>query len=164
MPRRAGGPEAAGWMAAVPPPRFTLFSPAPRTMPRRRTEQDMSADFFAVAQTRLSWIGARQSVLAQNIANADTPGFRPRDLTPFAAVLAGQDVTPATTRPNHLTSRGLLAAYTRTPPRERAPDGNAVSIEDELTKVADDETNAALVDNLWKTYMNMYMTALGHGG
>jgi flagellar basal-body rod protein FlgB len=46
-------------------------------------------------------------------------------------------------------------------PAERAPDGNAVSVETELTKVADDETNAALVGNLWKSYMGMYLNALG---
>lgn len=125
---------------------------------------DQAGDIFALAQQRLAWIGARQSVLAQNIANADTPDYRPRDISPFAAVLAGAQLAPATTQPNHLTGRGLLAAYTRTQPQERVPDGNGVSIETELTKVAEGETNAALTGNLWKTYMNMYMTALGHNG
>jgi flagellar basal body rod protein FlgB len=55
-----------------------------------------------------------------------------------------------------------LASLTRELPSERAPDGNAVSVEGELTKVAQNETNAGLVGNLWKTYMGMYMTALGH--
>jgi flagellar basal-body rod protein FlgB len=124
----------------------------------------MTADVFALAEARLGWIGQRQALLAQNIANADTPGYRARDLTPFAAVLAGQELAPTVTQPNHLSGRGLLASYARTVPRERAPDGNEVNVEDELTKVADGETNAGLVGNLWKTYMGMYMTALGRSG
>ena len=47
---------------------------------------------------------------------------------------------------------------------ERAPDGNAVSLEGEMTKVAQDDTSQALVGNLWKTYMGMFMTALGKSG
>ena len=122
------------------------------------------ADIFALAEARLGWIGQRQSLLAQNIANADTPGYRARDLTPFATILAGEQLAPTTTSPSHLSGRGLLAASLRTTPAARAPDGNTVSTEDELTKVADGETNAALVGNLWKTYMGMYLTALGRSG
>jgi flagellar basal body rod protein FlgB len=44
---------------------------------------------------------------------------------------------------------------------ERAPDGNTVSVEDELTHVADNETQQGLVGNIWKTYMGMFMTVLG---
>jgi len=122
------------------------------------------ADLFALAEARLGWIGQRQTVLAQNIANADTPGYRARDVVPFATVLAGAQLAPEVTQPNHFAGRGLLASYSQTVPRERTPNGNAVQTEDELTKVADGETNAGLVGNLWKTYMSMYMTALGRSG
>lgn len=37
---------------------------------------------FGMLKTKMRWHQARQSVLAQNIANADTPGFRPSDLKP----------------------------------------------------------------------------------
>jgi flagellar basal-body rod protein FlgB len=55
------------------------------------------------------------------------------------------------------------AGVHRTARGERAPDGNAVGLEDQMTKVADDESAQALTGNLWKTYMGMFMTALGHG-
>ena len=41
-----------------------------------------------LAETRLRWLDRRQEVLARNISNADTPGYRARDVTPFAQILA----------------------------------------------------------------------------
>jgi flagellar basal-body rod protein FlgB len=122
------------------------------------------ADLFAMAEQRLEWIDQRQRVLAQNIANADTPNYQPRDLKPFDELVRDQPVAPAMTNSMHLQGPVQLASLTRDVPAERAPDGNAVSVEGQLTKVAQDETNSAMVGNLWKTYMSMYMTALGHGG
>jgi len=121
----------------------------------------VSSDVFALAERRLEWIDQRQRVLAQNIANADTPDYQAHDLSPFEKLLSNAPITPSLTNPRHM--RGLLqdAALTRVLPAERAPDGNAVSVENELTKVADDETNAALVGNLWKSYMGLYLNALG---
>ena len=121
------------------------------------------ADLFALAEQRLEWIDQRQRVVAQNIANADTPNFQPRDLTPFDQLMRNQPVAPAQTNALHMAGRVELASLKQEAPAERSPDGNGVGIEGQLTKVAQDETNAALVGNLWKTYMGMYMTALGHG-
>ena len=121
----------------------------------------VSSDVFALAERRLEWLDQRQQVLAQNIANADTPDFQARDLSPFETLLAPAPVGPTLTNARHLRGRVQDASLTRSVPEERAPDGNAVNVETELTKVADDETNAALVGNLWKSYMGLYLTALG---
>jgi flagellar basal-body rod protein FlgB len=124
----------------------------------------MAADIFALAERRLAWIDQRQQVLAQNIANVDTPAYRARDLSPFQQLLGAPPVTPAQTNPLHLAGLRSPLAGTQTRPTERAPDGNAVNLEGELTKVAQDETDSALVGNLWKSYMGMYLNALGHAG
>ena len=122
---------------------------------------------FALAESKLGWIDARQRVLAQNIANADTPGYQARDVAPFSDFM-GARVVPVRTSPLHLA--GLTGADTSgvadtgRVASERAPDGNAVKLEDQMTKVADDETTQAMVGNLWHSYMGMFMTALGHGG
>jgi flagellar basal-body rod protein FlgB len=119
-------------------------------------------DLFALAERRLEWIGHRQQVLAQNIANADTPDYQARDLAPFERLLAAPPVTPTLTNPRHMRGRVQEASLLQSLPAERAPDGNAVNLETQLTKVADDETNAALAGNLWKSYMGLYLNALGH--
>jgi flagellar basal-body rod protein FlgB len=119
------------------------------------------ADLFALAEQRLGWLDARQRITAQNIANADTPAFVPRDVVPFEKYLSPTDVTPVLTNPLHLAGLTRPLGNRQVKPEERAPDGNAVSMDDELTRVADNETQQQLVGNIWKTYMGMFMTALG---
>jgi flagellar basal-body rod protein FlgB len=119
---------------------------------------------FSMAERKLSWIDTRQKQLSQNIANADTPGYRARDISSFSAALDQFDVTPARTSPLHLVGLSSHLPGATLLETERAPDGNAVSLESEMTKVAQDDTSQALVGNLWKTYMGMFMTALGKAG
>jgi flagellar basal-body rod protein FlgB len=116
---------------------------------------------FDLAQQRLGWLDARQKVTAQNIANADTPAYVARDLLPFDSYLAHTTLIPARTNPLHLASYESPVISAKSSVTEVAPDGNSVSIEDQLTKVADNETQQGLVGNLWKTYMGMFMTVLG---
>ncbi len=119
---------------------------------------------FALAEQKLSWLDTRQKQVSQNIANADTPGYQPRDVVPFANVMTQLEVTPARTSPLHLVGFSENLPGTSRTVGETAPDGNAVSLEGEMTKVAQDDTSQQLVGNLWKTYMGMFMTALGKAG
>ncbi len=117
---------------------------------------------FDLAEKRLAWIDRRQGLLAQNIANANTPGYVAKDLQPFAETLSRTLPDLAITNPAHITgtsSAGRIDPMLR--PTERAPDGNAVSIEEQLTKVADTDGAQALVTNLYKKYLGLYRIALG---
>ena len=117
---------------------------------------------FDLAEKRLAWIDKRQGLLAQNIANANTPGYVAKDLQPFAKTLARALPDLAMTNPAHLTGTSSVGRTDPTIlPSERAPDGNAVSIEDQLTKVADTDGAQALVTNLYKKYLGLYRIALG---
>jgi flagellar basal-body rod protein FlgB len=119
-------------------------------------------DLFDLADQRLAWIDRRQGVLAQNIANANTPGYVAKDLQPFAQTLARAMPGLALTDARHLTGSGSAG---RTDPMlrpaERAPDGNGVSMQQELTKVANTEDAQALVTNLYHKYLGLYRTVLG---
>ena len=119
---------------------------------------------FDLAQRRLSWLDQRQQVLARNVAHADTPGWQARDLRPFADILAdGSGVAPARTSTRHLSGtldhmqgRGkTLRAHAR------MPDGNDVSIEDQLTRVAGTETQQSLVNGVFRKYLGLFRIALG---
>jgi flagellar basal-body rod protein FlgB len=119
---------------------------------------------FDLAEKRLVWTAQRQSVLAANIANANTPAFQARDVQSFENVLAGAgSVEPVRTQPGHMvgTLPTGLASLTTNPPNARALDGNSVSLDEQLTKVADTETTQALVTTIWKKYVGMFNTALG---
>ncbi len=119
---------------------------------------------FDLADKRLAWIDRRQQLLAQNLANADTPGWQAKDLKSFAATLTGTSaIDLATTSPQHIAigAGGAISGVDRKAlPEERAPDGNAVAIDSELTKVAQTNDSHALVINLYQTYLGMFRTAL----
>jgi flagellar basal-body rod protein FlgB len=122
---------------------------------------------FDLAAKRLVWTAQRQSVLAANIANANTSGFQARDIQSFAHVLSGTgSVEPVRTQPNHMmgTAPGGLSSLTTDPPKARALDGNTVALDQQLTKVADTETTQALVTTIWKKYVGMFSMALGRSG
>src|ERR1700751_2185335 len=117
-----------------------------------------------LAERRFSWADERQTVLAQNIANANTPGYKPHDLRPFAEALANAGaVAPVRTDPNHLA--GTLPAQTPGEVLDRthmkSADGNAVSLDEQLVKVADTETTHQLVTTIYKTSLGMFRTAAG---
>jgi flagellar basal-body rod protein FlgB len=118
-----------------------------------------------LADRRLAWLDQRQAVLAQNIANADTPGWVPRDLPPFASSLATQTgISMARTQPGDLPGTAdddILSGVTITP-TARSQDGNAVALDQQLAEVADSQTDQKLVTSIYQTYLGMFNTALGH--
>jgi len=124
-----------------------------------------SIPLLDLAERRLAWASRRETVLAQNVANADTPGWQSRDIAPFSAALGTASADLARTDPGHLAGTvdpDLLEGTAK--PTAREPDGNAVSLDQELTKVADTETTQSLVTAIYKSYLGMFRTALGQPG
>lgn len=117
---------------------------------------------FDLAERRLAWADQRQAVLAQNIANANTPGYKPHDLKSFSATL-NSTTALARTDPNHLsgTIAGASSGEVVDRTHMQSPDGNAVALDEQLVKVADTQTTHELVTTIYRTYMNMFSTALG---
>lgn len=120
----------------------------------------------ALAERRMRWLERRQGVLAQNISQADTPGFRPRDLAPFAQALARQGVSIARSDPRHLMPARGTDPQARPDRRlvERTPDGNAVALDEQALRVADTEQAHALAVSLHRRYLGLFRTALGRQG
>ena len=124
---------------------------------------------LALAETRMRWLDARQRVLSQNIANADTPGYRSRDIRPFAETLAAttrQAAGLAQTDARHML--GTRAHDPRVRQERRVPDqsidGNGVALDREALRVAETETAHALAVTLHRRYVGMFRTALGRNG
>lgn len=124
-----------------------------------------SIPLFTLAEQRLAWTDRRQEVLAQNIANLDTPHFQAKDLPSFAQALT--TVTGpalAQTEPGHLAGTldtgtgGLLTPR----PVATGPDGNAVSLDQQLTQVANTATDQQLASTLYKKYLGLFSLALGY--
>lgn len=119
-------------------------------------------------KTRLHWHQARQKLLAENVANADTPGFAPRDVAeprfgPDGRAVAGR-LAPVRTSPMHLAgaaapSRGVTE--TEGARFEVRPSGNAVNLEEEMLKVAQNQADYQLAASLYEKSLAMLRTAVG---
>ncbi len=123
----------------------------------------VSGNVVALAERRLLWLDRRQGVLAQNVANADTPGYRPQDVAPFGRLLAdaaGPDL--AITNARHIAPPGgaLRGRVDRTA-AERTPNGNAVSLDEQALRIADTDGQHNLAMGLHRKYLALFRTALG---
>ncbi len=120
----------------------------------------------ALAERRLAWLEARQRVLAQNIAHADTPGWQAKDVTPFAAMLRtrGAAAGLARTDPGHLAPSGASAAARVRIDREaaeRTRNGNAVTLDEQALRIAETDSAHAFASGLHRRWLGMFRTALG---
>jgi len=121
-----------------------------------------SIGLFRLAAKRLDYLGTRHRVIAENVANADTPGFRARDLKPFdfqaAMDRAGGQVVAARTSPLHqagLVPARPFAEDRRAEPYEAAPDGNAVVLEEQMMKAAEVRSAHDLATGLFQKHVSM---------
>lgn len=113
---------------------------------------------------RMQWLQARQAVLAGNVAHADTPGFRPRDLAPATAETGRLALTG--TSPGHLGPAGRRAADQSRAANafETRPSGNGVSLEEEMLKLADTQVEYQLAAGLYQRSIAYLRTSLGRRG
>jgi flagellar basal-body rod protein FlgB len=118
-------------------------------------------------RTRLDWAQSRQRVLAENVANSDTPNYRPRDLVPpkFDPLSAqAQPLRLATTERGHIPGIGSAGEAFRSEQRkiyDVRPTGNAVNLEDEMMKVAGNQMDYQAVTALYTRSLNLLKTAIG---
>ena len=123
-----------------------------------------SLELFQTAIAMARHAGSGQATVARNIANADTPGFRAQQTTPFADTYDRQaSDRQRVTRPGHMAHDGAMQMMTRSQAAdaEPAPNGNTVSLEEEmLNSVAiSSEHNRALA--IYRHTMTVLRTSLG---
>jgi flagellar basal-body rod protein FlgB len=125
---------------------------------------------LSALRTKMQWHQERQKVLADNVSNSDTPGFRPRDLVepkfdkiggPAAGgamgtlpmmQASGTNIVPTNTSTFGANSRG---AY------ETRPSSNAVNLEDEMMKVSSNQMDYAAATSLYTRSLGLLKTAIG---
>ena len=126
---------------------------------------------LSILRTRLDWAQQRQRVLAENVANSDTPNYRARDVT-APKFEAPAQVTPATvstvsltrTESGHIGGLGLSGKTFRTETKgnyDVRPTGNAVNLEDEMMKVAANQMDYQAATALYTRSLNLLKIALG---
>ncbi len=130
---------------------------------------------FQMMSQRLAWLGKRQQVLAHNVANADTPGFRAHDLKePTFRQLLGdapaRSVVAARTSARHIaaapataTAAGLFKTAEDVE-GEFSLSGNSVDVGLQMMKVAQTSMDHQLTVNLYRKHIAMLKAALGRPG
>lgn len=121
---------------------------------------------FETAHAMASHAGQRQAVIAQNVANADTPGFIARDLPSFQEIYSPEQndySLQRATRSGHLHGAvGADASGLLTEDRSfAAPDGNSVSLETEMLRATDAKRQHDRSLAIYKSALNILRSSLG---
>ena len=122
---------------------------------------------FSMLRTRMHWHQERQRILAENVSNADTPKYRPRDLAPPQFDRAPGGLAPlALNRTGDLHLAGAPSPTGRFQPAtggryEVRPAGNAVNLEDEMIKVAANQMDYQAAATLYTRSLGLLKAAIG---
>lgn len=142
--------------------------------PAKTAMQVADIPLMSLLKDRMTWLSRRQEVLAQNVANSDVPNYTARDLKPmdFAESLRSATAMKntasglATTDPRHIPLTHASTRYEQVEKNDvaSAPNGNSVSLESEMIKVADTQAQYQAATNLYAKTIGMMKTAIGRGG
>lgn len=128
---------------------------------------------FSMMKERMHWLADRQRVIAENVANADTPNYIARDLAEpdFGAMLrrrsSSQVLSAAQTDPQHFDANASggssSGSLMRRPDFETTPTGNSVVLEEQMIKAAENQMDYQTVTGLYSKSIGMLRIALGKG-
>jgi flagellar basal-body rod protein FlgB len=123
-------------------------------------------EIMHLAQELAGHAAARQGQIAQNVANADTPGYRARDVVEFARYYEPSGrADMRTTRPGHAPT----AEFARPPVSivdmnaEPSPNGNSVSLEGEMVKQAETRHQHDMALAVYKNSLDLMRVVIGRG-
>ena len=120
-------------------------------------------NIFKMAHAMAVHAGTRQAVVAENVANADTPGYRARDLPAFADMVRARDPFSRVqaTRQGHLMgSAGSTPDFVVAPDTSGNPNDNAISVEEQLLKAVDAKRQHDRALAIYKSSLSILRTSM----
>ncbi len=125
--------------------------------------QEASAQTMHDLNDHLKYLAAREMILSKNLANIDTPGYKPKDLQKPA--ILRNNITMKITQPGHIqTDQDLEYDIVQGDIVEIKPNGNAVTAEHELGKKNENGMKFVETSNIISAVKNMTKTAIKGGG
>ena len=121
---------------------------------------------------KMSWLSRRTEIIAQNVANADTPGYKASDLKAVDfGELVDREAGPKNAGPRLTNARHLTGTHATLPfDSEKAPDrfegsinGNDVSLEQQLTRLGQTQLSYQATTILYRKHLDLFRIALGRG-
>jgi len=116
-----------------------------------------------LAAQNAQYLTQRQTLVAGNVANASTPGYRAKDMPPFPTLFAGAPIAMATTNPLHMTPTPEelgAARVVEIAPGDETLSGNTVSLEREMTNLGDVNRAYTLNANIKRAFHQMLLATL----
>ena len=115
-----------------------------------------------LASSQAKWLELRQSTIATNVANANTPGYRAQDIEPFSKIIESKVVPVTVTSPAHITTGSSVEAQGMRKEKswETVHSGNSVSLEQEMLKAGDINRDYSLNTAIVKSFHRMFMTSM----
>ena len=131
-----------------------------------------SIPLLSALTEKMKWHQARQGLLAENVANAETPGYKGRDLKAYGFAdhmrnLSVASISTTATDPGHIIKASSDAdgfGSRRLNNFEVTPEGNGVTLEDEMMKVTTNQMDYQAVTALYTRSIRMIKLALGRQG
>jgi flagellar basal-body rod protein FlgB len=125
---------------------------------------------LSLLKSKMKWHQARQKILAQNVANANTPGYMAQDLKAMEVPPSGRArspfaVTLERTNAAHISAPGDANARfeTKTEPGwEITPSGNGVVLEEQMVKVTENQMDFQMASTLYARSLALLRTAIGN--
>lgn len=115
-----------------------------------------------MAQALASQSGARMAVIAENVANADTPGYKAKDVPVFAEVYEEAGLEMRSTRPGHVSAPSSSAAPIPDTVRgHESPNGNSVSLEAEMVKSVEARQSHDMALAIYRATSDVIRASLG---
>lgn len=118
---------------------------------------------FSLASQKASWLATRQATIASNVANANTPGYRAQDVTPFTSVLSHLQLAMTATAPGHIQPSSAEGSKSKVKPSESwdvVYSGNSVNLEQEMLKAGEVHSAHSLDTNIVRSFHQMLMNAV----
>jgi flagellar basal-body rod protein FlgB len=115
---------------------------------------------FDLASRQAQWLSVRQATVAENVANANTPSYRTKEVEPFATTLQRTQLAMAASHPGHIAFAPSMQAKAIRGIPEVGPSGNSVSLEKELIKSGEVSRDHSLNVGVVKAFHRMWMAAV----
>ena len=122
------------------------------------------SNLFSLISEKMDYLTQRQGLIAQNIAQANTPNYKPKDVISFDEVLQKTHGTThnsgfqlAGTNPKHLQgssgASGLYKTQKQSDLYETKPSGNAVVLEQQMSNLSDTTAQYQMMTEIGRAHV-----------
>ncbi len=119
---------------------------------------------LSLMSAKMSYLGQKQSVHAENVANANTPGYKAKEILPFETVLKETSGGMRVTDPQHIVPASMAGVNAKTKKAksfETLPSGNSVDLEQQMMEVSKATMEYQADVSIYNKFVSLLRVAIG---